>query len=147
MDPNTNPFDPGAGTPPPELVGRDPITQQAEQILERIKRGRFERSLLLVGLLGVGKTVLLREIRRSALTREYLVEMIEAQEQQTLPQLLVQHCVACCSSSTLQNARSARSNADCGFSVASSGPSKSRRQMWKSLSASIRNAGKRIPAS
>ena len=89
MDPNTKPFNPGAGTPPPELVGRDPITQQAAQILERIKRGRFERSLLLVGLRGVGKTVLLREIRRSALTREYLVEMIEAQEQQTLPQLLV----------------------------------------------------------
>jgi AAA ATPase domain len=89
MDPNTNPFNPGAGTPPPELVGRDPILQQSEIILERIKRGRAERALLLVGLRGVGKTVLLREIRRRALDKGYLVEIIEAQEEQTLPQLLV----------------------------------------------------------
>jgi len=67
VDPNSNPFNPGAGTPPPELVGRDPILRQAELALERIKRGRSERSLLLVGLRGVGKTVLLREIRRRAL--------------------------------------------------------------------------------
>lgn len=89
MDPNANPFNPGAGTPPPELVGRDPILQQAEIALERIKRGRAERSLLLVGLRGVGKTVLLREIRRRALDKEYLVEMLEAQEERMLAQLLI----------------------------------------------------------
>jgi len=89
VDPNTNPFNPGAGTPPPELVGRDPILEEAKIALERIKRGRSERSLLLVGLRGVGKTVLLREIRRRALEKGYLVESIEAQEDQSLAQLLV----------------------------------------------------------
>ncbi len=89
MDPNANPFNPGAGTPPPELVGREPILVLAETILERIRRGRAERSLLLVGLRGVGKTVLLREIRRRALVKSYAVEMIEAQEEQTITQLLV----------------------------------------------------------
>ena len=89
MDPNTNPFNPGAGAPPLELVGRDAILRQSEIVLERVRRGRAERSLLLVGLRGVGKTVLLREIRRSALEKGYLVEMIEAQEERTLTQLLV----------------------------------------------------------
>ncbi len=89
MDPNSNPFNPGAGTPPPELVGRDPILDETNIILERIKRGRSERSLLLVGLRGVGKTVLLREVRRRALDKGYGVEMIEAQEKQTLAQLLI----------------------------------------------------------
>lgn len=89
MDPNANPFNPGAGSPPPELVGRDSILTQTDVILERIKRGRSERSLLLVGLRGVGKTVLLREIRRRALEKNYAIEMIEAQEQQTIAQLLV----------------------------------------------------------
>ncbi len=89
MDPNANPFNPGAGTPPPELVGRDPILHQVEIVLERIKRGRAERSLLFVGLRGVGKTVLLREVRRRAVDKGYAVEMLEAQEEQTLAQLLV----------------------------------------------------------
>ena len=89
MDPNANPFNPGAGTPPPELIGRDPLLEQAEITLERIKRGRSERSLLLVGLSGVGKTVLLREIRGRALAKSYAVEMLEAQEGQSISQLLV----------------------------------------------------------
>lgn len=88
MDPNSNPFNPGAGTPPPELVGRDAVLEQGDIALERIKRGRSERSLLLVGLRGVGKTVLLREIRRRALDKGYAVEMIEAQEEQTITELL-----------------------------------------------------------
>jgi AAA+ ATPase superfamily predicted ATPase len=88
VDPNSNPFNPGAGTPPPELVGRDGVLEQGDIALERIKRGRSERSLLLVGLRGVGKTVLLREIRRHALDKGYAVEMIEAQEEQTITELL-----------------------------------------------------------
>ena len=88
MDPNANPFNPGAGTPPPELVGREPTLGLSDTILERIKRGRAERSLILVGLRGVGKTVLLREIRRRALTKSYAVESIEAQEEQTIAQLI-----------------------------------------------------------
>ena len=78
MDSNVNPFNPGAGTPPPELVGRDAILRDVDIVLERIKRGRSERSLLLVGLRGVGKTVLLREVRRRALEKNYAVEMLEA---------------------------------------------------------------------
>ena len=89
MDPNANPFNPGAGTPPPELVGRDPLLQQTDIVFERIKRGRSERSLLFVGLRGVGKTVLLREVRRRALAKNYAVEMIEAQEEQTIALLLL----------------------------------------------------------
>jgi AAA+ ATPase superfamily predicted ATPase len=88
MDPNSNPFNPGAGTPPPELVGRDALIDQSDVVLERVKRGRAERSLLLVGLRGVGKTVLLREIRRRAIDKGYAVEMLEIQEDQTLAQVL-----------------------------------------------------------
>lgn len=89
MDPNANPFNPGAGTPPPELVGRDSILREVDIVLERIKRGRSERSLLFVGLRGVGKTVLLREVRRRALDKNYALEMLEAQEEQSIAQLLV----------------------------------------------------------
>ena len=103
MDPNANPFNPGAGTPPPELVGRDPILDETNTILERIKRGRSERSLLFVGLRGVGKTVLLREVRRRALDKGYAVEMIEAQEG-------ADHCAAPHSGTT-----SAASGARCRY--------------------------------
>ncbi len=66
MDPITNPFSPGAGSPPPELVGRDPILEQARILLGRIKGKKPEKSMLLTGLRGVGKTVLLNEIERMA---------------------------------------------------------------------------------
>ena len=56
MDPLHNPFSPGAGTPPPELAGRAQIMEQARITLGRIKAGRPERSLLLIGLRGVGKS-------------------------------------------------------------------------------------------
>ncbi len=59
MDPIKNPFSPGAGSPPPELVGRDPSLEQARILLGRIKQKRAEKSMLLTGLRGVGKTVLL----------------------------------------------------------------------------------------
>ena len=57
-----NPFSPGAGAPPPELVGRDAVLEQARILLGRVKAKRPEKSLLLTGLRGVGKTVLLNEI-------------------------------------------------------------------------------------
>jgi len=56
-DPINNPFSPGAGAPPPELVGRDPLLEQARILLGRVKQKRPEKSLLLTGLRGVGKTV------------------------------------------------------------------------------------------
>jgi AAA ATPase domain len=66
MNPIKNPFSPGAGSPPPELVGRDPVLGQARILLGRVKQKRSEKSLLLTGLRGVGKTVLLNEIERLA---------------------------------------------------------------------------------
>ncbi len=64
MDPIKNPFSPGAGSPPPELVGRDPILEQARILLGRVKLKKPEKSMLLTGLRGVGKTVLLNELER-----------------------------------------------------------------------------------
>lgn len=66
MDPIKNPFSPGAGSPPPELVGRDPDLEQARILLGRIQQKRSAKSMLLTGLRGVGKTVLLKEIQQLA---------------------------------------------------------------------------------
>ena len=81
MDPIKNPFSPGAGSPPPELVGRDPILAQARILLGRIKAKRAEKSMLLTGLRGVGKTVLLNEIERIAVAEGYRTLSIEAHEE------------------------------------------------------------------
>ncbi|MDE8342285.1 MAG: ATP-binding protein [Acidocella sp.] len=91
MDPLRNPFAPGAGTPPPELSGRDALMLRAATALGRIQQGRSEKSLVLVGLRGVGKTVLLNEIRRHAEDLSYRTCLIEAHEGKTLPALLVPH--------------------------------------------------------
>ena len=71
MDPLKNPFAPGAGAPPPELVGRGPILEEARILLGLIKRKKPEKSMLLTGLRGVGKTVLLNEIERMAVAEGY----------------------------------------------------------------------------
>lgn len=89
MDPYQNPFSPGAGSPPPELAGRDELLSQAEVTLNRVKARRTEQSSLLVGLRGVGKTVLLNRIRELAEHLGYGVAMVEATESRSLPQLLV----------------------------------------------------------
>jgi len=90
MDENRNPFNPGAGVSPPELAGRAEVMQQAIVALERTKRGRHAKSLLVLGLRGVGKTVLLNEIAKQARQRGYLAEMIEAQDNGDLRQMLIQ---------------------------------------------------------
>lgn len=89
MDPIKNPYSPGAGAPPPELVGRDPILKQAEILLGRIRARRPEKSLLLTGLRGVGKTVLLNEIQRMAEKNDYETIFVEAHEDKSLGALLV----------------------------------------------------------
>ncbi len=71
MDPIKNPFSPGAGSPPPELVGRDPILDEARILLRRVKQKRAEKSMMLTGLRGIGKTVLLNEIERMAKADDY----------------------------------------------------------------------------
>ncbi|MHB0990626.1 MAG: ATP-binding protein [Burkholderiales bacterium] len=88
MDPITNPFSPGAGAPPPELVGRDPLLEQARILLGRIKQKRPEKSLLLTGLRGVGKTVLLNEIERMAKKDGYHSILLEAHEEKPLGELI-----------------------------------------------------------
>ncbi|MBF0492374.1 MAG: AAA family ATPase [Deltaproteobacteria bacterium] len=89
MNPIQNPFSPGAGTPPPALVGRQPIITQAKVTLARIKNGRSEKSFLLVGLRGVGKTVLLRTIYEEALQLGYQAAFIEAPENKSLSELII----------------------------------------------------------
>jgi hypothetical protein len=94
MEHANNPFAPGAGTPPPELAGRQEILAQARVSLERIKNGRAEKSMFLVGLRGVGKTVLLNEIDTIANEKGYITAFIEATEdkrKKRLPELLLPH--------------------------------------------------------
>ena len=91
MNPIKNPFSPGAGSPPPELVGRDPVLEQARVLLGRVKAGRSEKSMLLTGLRGVGKTVLLNEIERIALTEGYRTVSFEAHENKPLGPLIAAH--------------------------------------------------------
>ncbi len=89
MDPRTNPYAPGAGSQPPELAGRDEILEKAATALDRIKAGKQARSLVLHGLRGVGKTVLLNKIRREAEARDIQSVVIEAPEHRSLPGILV----------------------------------------------------------
>lgn len=91
MDPIKNPFSPGAGSPPPELVGRDRILEQARILLGRVKQKRPEKSMLLTGLRGVGKTVLLNEIERMASADGYRTISIEAHGEKLLGPLLAPH--------------------------------------------------------
>ncbi|MGY1694099.1 AAA family ATPase [Geodermatophilus sp. SYSU D00814] len=84
MDPVRNPYAPGAGQRPPELAGRDDELSAFDVVLERIARGRPERSLVLTGLRGVGKTVLLNQLRSAAIGRGWGTGKIEARPDQSL---------------------------------------------------------------
>jgi len=84
MDPVRNPYAPGAGQRPPELAGRDVELEAFDVVLERIARGRPERSIVLTGLRGVGKTVLLNALRSSAVRRGWGTGKLEARPDQSL---------------------------------------------------------------
>ncbi|GLZ01490.1 ATPase [Actinoplanes sp. NBRC 103695] len=84
VDPVRNPYAPGAGQRPPELAGRDRELDAFDVVLERVARGRPERSLVLTGLRGVGKTVLLNTLRSSAIGRLWGTGKIEARPDQSL---------------------------------------------------------------
>ncbi|MGY4098191.1 AAA family ATPase [Nocardia sp. R16R-3T] len=84
MDPVRNPYAPGAGQRPPELAGRDKQLEAFDIVLERIARGRPERSVMLTGLRGVGKTVLLNQLRSAAGSRGWGTGKIEARPDQEL---------------------------------------------------------------
>ena len=88
MDPIRNPYSPGAGTPPPELAGRDDLRERVRIAIERVRRGLPAKSVLMVGLRGVGKTVLLDRMRDDAETSGVQTLRIEAPEGRSLPALL-----------------------------------------------------------
>ena len=88
MNPVTNPFAPGAGMPPPELAGRDELRETARVMIERVQLGLPTKSLLMVGLRGVGKTVLLDRIRDDAEATGIQTMRMEAPEHRSLPALL-----------------------------------------------------------
>ena len=88
MDPLQNPYRPGAGTQPPELVGRQDVIEKVRIALDRVRLGRPDKSMMLVGLRGVGKTVLLNRMRQDAQSRGILALRIEAPEDRSLPSIL-----------------------------------------------------------
>lgn len=88
MDPVTNPFAPGAGTPPPELAGRDELRETVRIALERTRLGRPTKSILMVGLRGVGKTVLLDRMRDDSEAVGIHTLRVEAPESRSLPAIL-----------------------------------------------------------
>ena len=89
MDPVRNPFAPGAGSRPPELAGRESILRDAEIAVQRALMGRPNRSQMLLGLRGVGKTVLLNKIEEIAERAGHITSFIEAPEGKALSELLV----------------------------------------------------------
>lgn len=89
MDPVRNPFAPGAGSRPPELAGRETILQDAHTAIQRALLGKQSRSQMLLGLRGVGKTVLLSKIEEMADGAGHVTSSIEAPEGKPLSELLV----------------------------------------------------------
>ena len=88
MDPVTNPYAPGAGTPPPALAGRDQLLEAVSIATQRIRAGRPAKSVLMIGLRGVGKTVLLDRMREQAEQAGLHTLRIEAPEGRSLPAIL-----------------------------------------------------------
>ena len=88
MDPLRNPYSPGAGTPPPELAGRERLREQVRIALARLRIGRPAKSVLMVGLRGVGKTVLLDQLMRDAEADGFCTVRSETPENRSLPALL-----------------------------------------------------------
>ena len=88
MDPISNPYAPGAGTPPPELAGRNDLLRTVDIACQRIRAGRHAKSVLMIGLRGVGKTVLLDRMRDNAESEGLHTLRIEAPEGRSLPAIL-----------------------------------------------------------
>ena len=88
MDPIFNPYAPGAGSPPPELAGRSAVREHVRVCIERLRHGKQTKSVMMVGLRGVGKTVLLDQMRNDAEKSGVHTIRIEAPENRSLPALL-----------------------------------------------------------
>lgn len=78
MDPLYNPYTPNAGALPPVVAGREQQMKNFEVLLARLSRGRTEKSMVITGLRGVGKTVLLGTFREKALGQNWVVVELEA---------------------------------------------------------------------
>lgn len=91
MDPERNPFSPGAGSRPPELAGRDDVIRDAKVAVARVLAGRSAQSQILLGLRGTGKTVLLNEIDRLSEDVGYHVSFLEAPDNATFAEMIYPH--------------------------------------------------------
>lgn len=89
MNPQANPYAPGAGTPPPELAGRDNVLADARIAIERNRSGKSARSFMFVGLRGVGKTVLLNEVQAIAEEQGALTDFIEVSVHEPLSKTII----------------------------------------------------------
>jgi len=88
VDAIRNPYSPGAGSPPPALAGRDTLREQVRIAIERLRIGRAAKSVLMVGLRGVGKTVLLEQMRVDAEAANVCTVRVEAPENRSLPSII-----------------------------------------------------------
>src|SRR3989338_37800 len=91
MDPILNPYNPGAGSRPSYLAGRDIILSKANILFKRVKAGRSQRSIMLYGLRGVGKTVLLNHLNNMATEDGYIVEQMEMSENDKFDMKMTNH--------------------------------------------------------
>ena len=89
MDPRQNPFAPGAGSQPPELAGREKVIEDVSIALYRIRHGMSAKSVLMVGLRGVGKTVLLNRLKNDAEAEGLICSQFESPENRSLPGMIV----------------------------------------------------------
>lgn len=89
MNPRENPFAPGAGSQPPELAGREKVIEDVSVALHRIRNGRSAKSILMVGLRGVGKTVLLNRLKNDAEITGIVCAQFESPENRNLPAMIV----------------------------------------------------------
>ena len=92
MDPRANPYAPGAGTKPPALTGRDDEIEAFVVLLERLRQGAAGQSMIVKGLRGVGKTVLLNTFEDFAVERDWIPVFKECEASTSLPGLVARHC-------------------------------------------------------
>jgi hypothetical protein len=88
VDPRQNPYAPGAGTRPPLLTGRDREIEAYEVLLDRLKQGTAGQSMVVTGLRGVGKTVLLNTFEGVAVGRNWIAEEREFDEKSSFPEVI-----------------------------------------------------------
>lgn len=89
MDPRINPYAPGAGTRPPLLAGRDQEIEAYSILLDRLTRGSAAKSMIVTGLRGVGKTVLLNAFEDTSIERDWVAASLELDEDSSFPEAIV----------------------------------------------------------